>query len=105
MATIFAIFLVNFYRMAVNPCSMRRLVVEISGRAFSKLIPERPVQKIRSMEVLHFLRLECKEAAMILRVEFNEQNVSIEDIFPDDLIEAQILERERGRGQEKESEI
>jgi len=74
---------------------MRRLIVEVSSKAFWKLFPERPIQKIRSMEVLHFLRLDYKEAAMILRVEFNEPNVSIEDIFGDDLAEVQILEHEK----------
>ncbi len=38
---------------------------------------------------------------MILRVEFNEPNVSIEDMFPDDLAEVQLLEHER----KKENEI
>ncbi len=79
---------------------MRRLIVEISGRAFSKLFPERPIQKIRSMEVLHFLRLDYQEVAMILRVEFNEPNISIEDIFRDDLAEIQLLEHETGKEQE-----
>ena len=46
-------------------------------------------------QVLHFLRLDHKEVAMILRVEFNEPNVSIEDIFPNDLVEAQLLEHEK----------
>ena len=72
---------------------MRRLIVEISGRAYSKLFPETPIQKIRSMEVLHFLRLDYKEAAMILRVEFNEPNVSIEEMpRGDELVEVQLLE-------------
>ena len=74
---------------------MRRLIVEFSSRTFGKLLPEWPIQKIRSMEVLHFLRLDYKEVAMILRVEFNEPNVSIENIFPNDLVEAQLLEHEK----------
>ena len=80
---------------------MRRLILEISNRTFSKLFPERPIQKIRSAEVLHFLKFDPQEVAMILRVKFNEPNVSIEDMFPDDLAEVQLLEREK----EKESEI
>ena len=80
---------------------MRRLIVEISGRAFSKLFPERPIQKIRPAEVLNLLKFDHKEVAMILRVEFNEPNVSIEDMFPDDLAEVQLLEHER----KKENEI
>ena len=41
---------------------------------------------------------------MIVKVEFNEPNVSIEDIFPGDLAEAQLLEREKGKQKGKESE-
>ena len=80
---------------------MRRLIVEISNRAFSKFVPEKPLQKIRSAEVLHFLKFDHKEVAVILRVEFNEPNVSIEDLFGDDLAEVKILEQEK----EKEREI
>ena len=56
------------------------------------------------MEVLHFLRLDYQEITMILRVEFNEPDISIEDIFPDDLAEVQILEHEKGKEDGKESE-
>ncbi|HXY88787.1 MAG TPA: helix-turn-helix domain-containing protein [Candidatus Acidoferrales bacterium] len=83
---------------------MRRLIVEFSSRTFGKLLPDWPIQKIRSMEVLHFLRLDYKEVAMILRVEFNEPNVSIENIFPNDLVEAQLLEHEKERKKGKECE-
>jgi len=79
---------------------MRRLIMEVSSKALSKLDPA-PLEKIKSAEVLHFLRLDYREAAMILRVEFNEPNVSIEDVFPGDLTEVQLLEHEK----EKESEI
>jgi len=78
---------------------MRRLIVEISSKAFSKIDPA-PLEKIRSAEVLHFLKLDQQEAAIILKVEFNEQNVSIEDVFCDDLIAAQLLEHEKEKGRE-----
>jgi len=80
---------------------MRRLIVEISDKDFSKFVPEKPLQKIRSVEVLHFLKFDYHEIAVILRVEFNEPNVSIEDLFGDDLAEVKILEQEK----EKEREI
>ena len=73
---------------------MRRLIVEISSQAFSKIDPA-PFEKIRSAEVLHFLRFDYKETAMILKVEFNEPNVSIEELFGDELIAAQLLEHEK----------
>ena len=76
---------------------MRRLIVEVSSKALGKLDPT-PLEKIKSVEVLHFLRLDHKEAAMILRVEFNEPNVSIEGIFGDALAEVQLLEHEKENG-------
>ena len=79
---------------------MRRLIVEISGKDFSKLDPETPLQKVRSMKILHFLRFDYHEVAMILRVEFNEPNVSTEDLFGDELIEVQLLDREKEKGRE-----
>jgi len=80
---------------------MRRLIVEISDKDFSKFVPEKPLQKIRSVEVLHFLKFDYHEIAVILRVEFNEPNVSIEEILDDDLAEVQLLEQEK----ENEREI
>ena len=84
---------------------MRRLIVEISARDFNQLDPEDPdlLQDVKSMEVLHFLRSDPKEVAMILRVEFNKPDVNIEDMFPDDLAEVQVLELEKE--QEKGNEI
>jgi hypothetical protein len=70
--------------------------VEVSSRALSKWLPESPIRKIRSMEVLHFLKLDDQEAAMILKVEFNEPDVRVEDVFPGDLTEVQLLENEKG---------
>ena len=75
---------------------MRRVIVEVSSRALSKWLPESPIRKIRSMEVLHFLKLDDQEAAMILKVEFNEPDVRVEDVFPGDLTEVQLLENEKG---------
>ena len=48
------------------------------------------------MEVLHFLKLDDQEAAMILKVEFNEPDVQVEDVFPGDLTEVQLLENVKG---------
>ena len=81
---------------------MRRLIVEISGKDFSKLDSESSLQKIRSAEVLHFLKFDHQEVTMILRVEFNEPNVSIEEIFHDDLAEVQTS---RARKRERERDL
>ncbi|HXY87449.1 MAG TPA: helix-turn-helix domain-containing protein [Candidatus Acidoferrales bacterium] len=74
---------------------MLRLIVELSAQDFSKFDPESSFEKMKSMEVLHFLKYDHWEVAKILRVEFNEPNASIEAVFRDRLIEAQILEQEK----------
>ena len=73
---------------------MRRLIVEISARDFNQLDPEDPdlLQNVKSMEVLHFLRSDPKEVAMILRVEFDKPDVRIEDVLHYAQIEAQLLD-------------
>jgi len=77
---------------------MRRLIVEISSRAFSKFVPEKPLQKVKSAEILHFLRFDHQEVALIARVEFNKPDVRIEDVLRDHLISAQLLEQEKETG-------
>jgi len=86
---------------------MRRLIVEISVRDFNQLDPEDPdlLQDVKSMEVLHFLRSDHQEVALIARVEFNKPDVSIEDVFPDDVVEVQILEHEKEEGGTKSTPI
>ena len=76
---------------------MRRLIVEISVRDFNQLDPEDSalLRDIKSIEVLHFLRSDEREIALIARVEFNKPDVRIEDAFPDGFAEAQILEQEK----------
>ena len=78
---------------------MRRLIVEVSSGRLSKLDPEKnPLQKIKSMEILHFLRFDHQEFAVIARVEFNKPDIRIEDVFPNDLVETQLLEHEKENG-------
>jgi hypothetical protein len=79
--------------------------MEISVRDFNQLNPEDPdlLRDIKSMEVLHFLRSDHQEIAVIARVEFNKPDVSIENIFPDELgeIEVQLLEQEKEKEKEQ----
>jgi predicted DNA binding protein len=73
---------------------MRRLIVEMSNKALSKLVPNSPFEKAKSGEVLNFLKFDSHEITMILKVEYNEPNVNIEDLFGDNLVKAKLLERE-----------
>jgi len=74
---------------------MRKLIVELSVQDFNKLIPEDPIHDVKSMEVLHFLRVDHQEVSLIARGEFNKPNVIIEELFGDDLAEVQLLEQEK----------
>ena len=69
--------------------------MEISSKDFSKLDPEDSLQKVKSAEVLHFLKFDHQEVAVIVRGEFNKPDVRIEEIFRDRLIGVQLLEQEK----------
>jgi predicted DNA binding protein len=97
MAINIAVYRQHFIGWESNFYSMRRLIVEMPSKGLSKLIPESSFKKVKSGEVLHFLRFDYHEVDMILRVEYNEPNVNIEDLFGEYLIEAKLLEQEKGR--------
>jgi hypothetical protein len=73
---------------------MRRLIVEISDQDLNKLTPEN-LQDVKSVEILHFLRYDQQEVALIARIEFNEPDVRIEDVLRYAQVEAQLLDREK----------
>jgi hypothetical protein len=73
---------------------MRRLVLEISQREFNKIDPENPLRQVKSIKILHLLRFDRQEVAIILRAEFKKPNVSIEDVLNEELIEVQLLQQE-----------
>jgi hypothetical protein len=77
---------------------MRRLILEVSEKELSKVgveIP--PFQKIKSLDLLHFLRQDPEEFAAISRVEFKDSSSKIEDLLAEGfLVEVQLLEQEKG---------
>jgi len=76
---------------------MRRLIVEISDQDLDKLTPEN-LQDVKSVEILHFLRFDHQEVALIARGAFNKPGVRIEDVLRDVLIEARLLDQEKESG-------
>ena len=76
---------------------MRRLMMEFSQREFNKIAPENPQRQVKSIEILHFLRFDRQEIAIILRAEFKKPNVRIEDVLREDLIEVRLLQQEGDR--------
>lgn len=76
---------------------MRRLILEVSEKELLKVgIELPPFKKIKSLELLYFLRQDSKEFAAISQVEFKDSNSTIDDLLEGHyLVEAQVLERQR----------
>lgn len=76
---------------------MRRLILEASEKELAKAgIELPPLKKIKSLELLYFLRQDDKEFAAISRVEFNDPTSKVQDLLTGGLlIDAQVIEREK----------
>jgi predicted DNA binding protein len=76
---------------------MRRLILEISEKELIKAgIELPPLAKIKSLELLYFLRQDAEEFAAITRIQFKENATSIDELPKSELlIDAQIIEREK----------
>jgi hypothetical protein len=79
---------------------MRRLILEASEKELTKIGIEMPLfTKIKSLELLYFLRQDQEEFAAIAQVEFKDPSSKVEDLLAGRfLIEAQVLEREKNGG-------
>lgn len=76
---------------------MRRLILEVSKRELVKAgIELPPVKKIKSLELLYFLRQDDKELAAISRVEFKDPDEKIEEFIESGLLtDVQVIEKEK----------
>lgn len=76
---------------------MRRLILEVSEKELLKAgIELPPLKKIKSLELLYFLRQDDQEFAAISRVEFKDTTSKIEDLLGSGLlIDAQVIEKEK----------
>lgn len=76
--------------------NMRRLVVEIPVEEITRFEgAESMMSKVKSAEVLHFLRYDQKEFAMIIKMRFKDGVTPPPSLLEDNEIEMQLLE-ERG---------
>jgi hypothetical protein len=82
---------------SINVNFMRRLILEVYEKEFSKAGVELPpVQKIKSLELLYFLRQNQEEFAAVSRVEFKDATSKVEDLLGGGLLaEAQVIEKEK----------
>jgi predicted DNA binding protein len=76
---------------------MRRLILEISEKELIKAgIELPPLAKIKSLELLYFLRQDAEEFAAITRIQFKDNTNNLEELPKSELlIDAQIIEREK----------
>jgi hypothetical protein len=76
---------------------MRRLILEVSEKELIKVgIELPPFKKIKSLELLYFLRQDHEEFAAISQVEFKDSTSKVEDLLVGGfLVEAQVLERQK----------
>jgi hypothetical protein len=76
---------------------MRRLILEIPEKEIKRVgIELPPFTKIKSLEILYFLRQNQEEFAAITRVEFKDPNSKMEELLIGGLlVEAQVLEKEK----------
>ena len=79
---------------------MRRLILEVPEKELTKVGLELPqFKKIKSLELLYFLRQDAEEFAAIAYVEFRDSTSKVEDLLTDGyLIEAQVLEPAKNEG-------
>jgi hypothetical protein len=75
---------------------VRRLIVEFAVSDVAATRQDLSLDKIKSMEVLSFLKSTPEEVALICKVRFKNPATKIEDVFADKFEEVQVLEQERG---------
>jgi hypothetical protein len=76
---------------------MRRLILEVAEKELLKIGLELPqFKKVKSMELLYFLRQDHREFAAISQVEFKDETSKVEELLIGGyLAEAQVLERQK----------
>jgi hypothetical protein len=76
---------------------MRRLILEVLEKELVKVgIELPPFKKIKSLDLLYFLRQDQEEFAAISQVEFKDSESKVEDLLVGGfLVEAQMLKKEK----------
>jgi hypothetical protein len=75
---------------------MRRLTIELDLNEMRRFEDNPLFDKVKSFEILQFLKEGPEEVAVICRVDFGDEVTKLEDFIQDDIVEMQMLEREEG---------
>lgn len=76
---------------------MRRLVVEVDVAEFARVSGDQSIGKIKSLEVLNFLKEDPDEFVTICRVELKSPTPTFEDLFGEAGSDVQVLDHEGRR--------
>lgn len=74
---------------------MQRLVIEVDVLEFSKIAADDTINKIKSLEVLHFIRQDRDEITIIGSVEFKDSSTKLDKIFTEKDSELQVLDHSK----------
>lgn len=76
---------------------MRRLILEVPEKELAKIGIEMPLfDKIKSLEILYFLKQDEQEFTAVSSVEFKDPQTKVEELKSNGfLVEAQILEQQK----------
>jgi DNA-binding CsgD family transcriptional regulator len=76
---------------------MRRLTIEMDMLELTKFEDNPMLRKLKSLEILQFLKESPEECAAIFRIEFEDEDMDIRHLLGnDDFVELQELDREKG---------
>ena len=74
---------------------MRRVVLELYGKELDSIVEQTPLGKVKSLELLHFLKFNAQEIAAVGRVSLQEADSKIEDLIDiSNTTRVQLLEKE-----------
>jgi len=73
---------------------VQRLVLELDASQFAKVTGDRAVEKIESLEVLHFVKQDLDEVALICDVKLKGQ-AKLEDVFDEPGSELRVLNTDK----------
>lgn len=71
--------------------------MELYGKELDGVVEQTPLAKVKSLELLHFLKFNTKEIAAVGRVSFKETDSKVEDLTGiSNITQVELLEKEEG---------
>lgn len=74
---------------------MQRIVIEVDVVDFAKMSGDRVIEKIKSLEVLHFIKQDKEEMIIIASVEFKDPSTKLDEVFNEKDSLLQVLDHSK----------